>query len=168
MEDKDKTLMELLSGAEVKKTIVKAAPKVKTSSAVTTYSTLKSNNLMNIRYSKAQTWLGETGHSGGFVLFSKPEYSVRAFYKILTSYERQGADTLEKIANKYAPRSDGNNPDTYVRLGKQILLDNDIKHTKDGKVTADMYPYLAKVFLFIESSVDKPVDYFKTIYLKYI
>lgn len=175
--EKDKTLSELISESESKSSSTKRS-KVMASTAgtktnkqllaATSYSTTGSNNLMNIRHSKNQTWLGEIGNKGGFIVFEKPEYSVRAFYKILNSYIKQGADTLEKIANKYAPRSDGNNPDTYVKLGKEILLANEIAMPKSGKVTYDMYPYLAKVFYKIESGKDQTVDYFKTIYKTYM
>lgn len=169
-DDTEPTLSELLAG---KKTKAYKPKSIATKSevamkSVSTYTTIGSNNLMNIRHSKNQTWMGEIGNKGGFVIFEKPEYSIRAFYKILNSYVKQGADTLDKIANKYAPRSDGNNPDTYIRLSKEILNANKVTIPKDGKVSYSMYPYLAKVFYRIESGLDEPVDYFSTIYKTYM
>jgi hypothetical protein len=102
------------------------------------------------------------------VVFEKPEYSIRAFYKVLNSYSKQGVNTLNSIANKYAPKEDGNNPSTYVKLATDLL--RKAGYTVDGStvIDASLYPYLAKVFLKIEAGIDKDVNWFETILKTYL
>ncbi|WEJ92425.1 MAG: hypothetical protein P0Y63_16180 [Klebsiella huaxiensis] len=76
---------------------------------------LRNNNPGNIEASKSNPWEGQIGSDGRFATFSTPEHGIRALGKNLLSYQRQGYDTVSEIVNRYAPASDGNNTDAYIR-----------------------------------------------------
>lgn len=170
--ERDKDLLTLLNSVEKRKMsakthkVVSTARNVKSNSMA--YSTVKSNNWMNIRYSKNQTWLGEVSHEGGFVIFEKPEYSVRAFYKVLNSYAKQKVTTLSDIANKYAPKKDGNHPEVYINLVIKMGKENDQELTANSEIEKDLYPLMAKAFLQIESGIEKDLDWFSNLYKLYM
>lgn len=172
MSPKDERLLALLKKESSKNRLIemsstekKAATSMKSAS---TYSTIGSNNYMNIRPSRKTTWLGQAGELGGFVVFEKPEYSVRAFYKIMNSYANQGADTLSKIINKYAPASDNNNPSKYIDFVIKKLKEMGLTITKDQKLNPSVYPYLAKAFMQMESGLERELSWFKQIYNNYM
>jgi hypothetical protein len=68
---------------------------------------IRNNNPGNIRKS-ATVWTGQaaTQTDPDFVQFIAPEYGIRAMAKIFKSYLARGADTIEKMASTYAPRSE--------------------------------------------------------------
>lgn len=73
---------------------------------------LRNNNPGNIR--KGANWDGATGDDGAFVIFSSPEFGIRALAKLLLNYERlYQLNTVEGIINRYAP-SNENNTAAYV------------------------------------------------------
>lgn len=175
MANDDETLLALLNKKEAKKTrsVKKAAGSSKFVHIMKTYNTVESNNWMNIRHSKLQTWLGEIGNLGGFVLFDKPEHSVRAFYKIMKSYMKQNANTISLIANKYAPEEDGNHPDVYINNFIANMKKNGVTWTKDkvikdGAVADAVFPIMAQTFMDIESSKLMDLEWFKNIYETYL
>lgn len=167
---KDKGLLELLLKHSSKKvTTVDESDKSSDLFDRSSYSTVKHNNYMNIRPSAKSNWLGQLGKLGGFVVFERPEFSVRAFYKILNSYSQQGADTINKIVHKYTPKSDGDNdPATVVKFVIKELSKLGIKADKDKVITTKLYPYLAKVLMKKESGVDKDLKWFTDIYNLYM
>jgi len=133
------------------------------------YTTVGSNNWMNIRHSANQTWQGEVGNADGFVLFSDPELSVRAFFRVLNSYAKQGADTIGKIVSKYAPAGDDNNTQGYIRdvvaAMRTSLSDKTI--SKDTKIDSSKFAAIASAMMKIESGQSKDIKWFQTIYNKY-
>lgn len=166
---KNKTLLELMQSSERDNSFTSKTVEKPYKVAGKKYSTVSSNNWMNIRHSNAQTWQGEVGSADGFVLFSDPELSIRAFYRVLNSYIKQGADTIGKIITKYAPAGDNNNTNGYIRdvVAMIKLSKNDPKVGKDTKITTADYPYLAAAMMKIESGIEKDVPWFKAIYDKY-
>lgn len=73
------------------------------------------NNPLNIKYNKANNWLGQTGqNSRGFVIFDRPENCYRAGAKILASYAKRGINTVESIIRTWAPPSDNNPTEGYI------------------------------------------------------
>lgn len=76
---------------------------------------LRNNNPGNIEASQSNPWEGQTGSDGRFATFATPEHGIRALGKNLLSYQRQGYDAVSEIVNRYAPASDGNNTDAYIR-----------------------------------------------------
>ncbi|WP_202209655.1 hypothetical protein [Escherichia coli] len=76
---------------------------------------IRNNNPGNLEYSKTNPWEGQIGSDGRFATFATPEHGIRALGKNMLSYQRQGYDTVSEIVNRYAPASDGNNTDAYIR-----------------------------------------------------
>lgn len=162
----DKTLLELISK---KSTSLEPKNKIaKVESIMPKYDTVDSNNWMNIRASKVQKWMGEIGHSQGFVIYSKPEYSVRAFYKILNSYAKRNINTVATIANEYAPKGDGNNPDKYVSLFLKMAKQHNLKIDRNTVLDNRYYPLLAQTFMLLESGIKEDLAWFNKVYSIYI
>lgn len=75
---------------------------------------LRNNNPGNIEAGK-NNWEGQAGSDGRFAKFVTPEHGIRALGKNLLSYGDKGYDTVSEIVNRWAPASDGNNTDSYVK-----------------------------------------------------
>lgn len=87
----------------------------------------RNNNPANIRIVPNQRWLGSmpagTRGETSFVVFTSPEYGVRALLKILITYmTKRGCTTTRSIIERYAPSSDGNNTSRYYDMVKSIAL----------------------------------------------
>lgn len=76
---------------------------------------IRNNNPGNLEYSKSNPWSGQTGDDGRFAKFETPEHGIRALGRNLLSYQRQGIDTVSDIINRWAPPSDNNNTDAYIK-----------------------------------------------------
>ncbi|HID9280210.1 TPA: hypothetical protein ACXIZC_002786 [Serratia marcescens] len=76
---------------------------------------LRNNNPGNIEASSENPWEGQAGSDGRFAKFETPEHGIRALGKNLLSYQRQGYDTVSEIVNRWAPASDGNDTDAYIK-----------------------------------------------------
>ncbi|CAI1026147.1 Uncharacterised protein [Serratia ficaria] len=76
---------------------------------------LRNNNPGNIEASDSNPWEGQAGSDGRFAKFETPEHGIRALGKNLLSYQRQGYDTVSEIVNRWAPDSDGNDTDAYIK-----------------------------------------------------
>lgn len=73
---------------------------------------LRNNNPGNIR-ATGTAWNGATGDDGSFVIFSSPEYGIRAMTRILKTYAGRGIVTIEDIIATWAP-SNENDTDSYI------------------------------------------------------
>ncbi|WP_347299585.1 hypothetical protein, partial [Clostridium perfringens] len=76
---------------------------------------LRNNNPGNIEASDKNPWEGQTGSDGRFAKFETPEHGIRALGKNLLAYQAKGFDTIAEIVNRWAPASDGNNTDAYIK-----------------------------------------------------
>ncbi len=76
---------------------------------------IRNNNPGNLEFSKTNPWMGQTGDDGRFAKFETPEHGIRALGRNLLSYQRQGIDTVSDIINRWAPPSDNNNTDAYIK-----------------------------------------------------
>ncbi|MEL5392877.1 hypothetical protein [Serratia nevei] len=76
---------------------------------------LRNNNPGNIEASDKNPWEGQQGSDGRFAKFITPEHGIRALGKNLLAYQRQGFDTVTEVVNRWAPASDGNNTDAYIK-----------------------------------------------------
>ncbi|HCM9390538.1 TPA: hypothetical protein ACG0NW_002040 [Enterobacter roggenkampii] len=76
---------------------------------------IRNNNPGNLEYSKTNPWIGQIGDDGRFAKFETPEHGIRALGRNLLSYQRQGIDTVSDIINRWAPPSDNNNTDAYIK-----------------------------------------------------
>lgn len=72
---------------------------------------IRNNNPLNIEYSAANNWLGQTGTDGRFCTFVSPDYGIRAGAKLLDRYINEyQLTTVIQIISKWAP--DFENPTT--------------------------------------------------------
>lgn len=76
---------------------------------------IRNNNPGNLEFSKTNPWMGQTGDDGRFAKFETPEHGIRALGRNLLSYQRQGIDTVGDIINRWAPPTDNNNTDAYIK-----------------------------------------------------
>ena len=70
-------------------------------------------NLLNIRYNKANKWQGQTGSYKGFAQFENTDYSIRAGVKILRSYRMRNIKTIRQIIETFAPATE-NDTERYI------------------------------------------------------
>lgn len=76
---------------------------------------LRNNNPLNIKSSKANKWLGESGSDGTFVIFTDPVYGLRAGFKILATYSDRGLNTIRQIIGSFAPHTE-NETENYINF----------------------------------------------------
>lgn len=77
---------------------------------------LRNNNPLNIRHS-AEKFQGEAvlRQDTAFKNFTTIAYGYRAAFVILGTYNSRGINTINKIIKTWAPPSDGNNTESYIR-----------------------------------------------------
>lgn len=74
------------------------------------------NNPLNIRATR-QRWQGSDGSSNGFVNFNTISWCIRAAIKILITYvTKYHIESIEDIITRWAPPSDGNDTDLYIKF----------------------------------------------------
>ncbi|CFQ88045.1 MULTISPECIES: hypothetical protein [Yersinia] len=76
---------------------------------------VRNNNPGNIEATEKNPWEGQTGNDGRFATFATPEHGIRALSKNLISYNNQGYNTISEVVNRWAPASDNNNTDAYIK-----------------------------------------------------
>lgn len=69
---------------------------------------IRNKNPLNIVYTSANQWVGQTGSDGRYATFTDAKYGVRAAGKILDSYARQGYKTIRQIIERWAPDFENN------------------------------------------------------------
>lgn len=91
------------------------------------------NNPFNIRFSRSNQWIGQTGQTNGFVDFSDRIYGVRAAaILVLRSYRSKGILTISEIINRYAPTSENNTVKYVEYVCNQLgVFPFDIPKNKD-------------------------------------
>lgn len=79
---------------------------------------IKRNNPGNIRKDARWTWVGEQPGTvpGDFVQFDSLQNGYRAMMKDLVNKIKAGTDTIYKIIYKYAPPTDNNPTEAYIRF----------------------------------------------------
>lgn len=73
---------------------------------------IRNNNAGNIEAGRDQ-WQGAIGDDGRFVIFSAPEYGIRAIARILNSYKKRGVESVSEIISTWAPPTE-NNTNAYI------------------------------------------------------
>lgn len=77
---------------------------------------IRNFNPGNIRRVPSVKWEGESpdqSTDSAFVVFSSPEYGIRAIARILRSYAKRGLNTIDEVINRWAPPTE-NNAEAYV------------------------------------------------------
>src|SRR5215203_5673098 len=77
---------------------------------------IKGNNPGNIRKNPKSKWQGEIPGPGDFVTFDSLVNGYRAQIKLLSNYVKAGHDTINKIVTRWAPPSDNNPTEDYVKF----------------------------------------------------
>lgn len=78
---------------------------------------VRNNNPGNIRDSKTNTWLGQTGADpDGFAIFVDTKHGVRALCKLLDGYIARNMRTPRSIIFRFAPPSDDNPSEVYAHF----------------------------------------------------
>lgn len=76
---------------------------------------IRNNNPLNIRYSKANNWQGQTGTDGEYAIFDTPTNGIRAAAKLLNNYYiKYNLQTVAGIINKWSPPIE-NNTQSYIK-----------------------------------------------------
>lgn len=93
---------------------------------------IRNHNPGNVLRTKSVTWQGQAEDQSGdpeFVVFSAPEWGLRAIARILLSYRNRDVRTPQAIANRWAPpnhkKPDGtvvkNDTDAYAKALAKAL-----------------------------------------------
>ena len=78
---------------------------------------IRNHNPGNLRQNSRFIWQGQTGSdTDGFCIFQAPFYGLRALARNLHTYiTKYRLTTIDSICARWAPTSDGNNPDAYAQ-----------------------------------------------------
>lgn len=105
------------TGTEPKTTSGKITPNGKVCRAFPNSRGIRNNNPGNLRISSNE-WQGKIPISqnsdGSFEQFETWVLGLRAMIKLIRNYIGNGYDSINKIVNRYAPSSDGNNTNAYI------------------------------------------------------
>lgn len=88
---------------------------------------IRNNNPLNIRYSAANDWQGQTGTDGEYAIFDEAENGIRAAAKLLNRYVTvYGLVSVSSIISRWAPTSE-NNTQSYISAvsNKLGVLENE-------------------------------------------
>jgi hypothetical protein len=95
---------------------------------------------------------GYVGNNGRYAAFDTPANGARAQATLLKSYVARGFDTPNKIAARWAPVKDGNDPVAYAaRMAKNLGIG------PDDKITPDMLSRAQLAQAKVENSKSVPV-----------
>lgn len=73
------------------------------------------NNPFNVRSSRVNKWIGQSGSRKGFACFSDQYFGIRAAIKIvMCSYRNFGLRTIQTILGRFAPNTE-NNTQAYIK-----------------------------------------------------
>lgn len=75
-------------------------------------------NLLNVRpnVDKDDPWLGQSGVNKNYAVFESIDMGLRAGDRVLTTYgTKHGINTIEKVLNRFAPKGDGNDTESYIK-----------------------------------------------------
>lgn len=83
---------------------------------------LRNNNPLNIEWSRANNWRGQTGSDGRFATFLTMAHGYRAALIVLRSYQRRyGLRTIRQMINRWClPSERGNDTAAYIRTISEL------------------------------------------------
>lgn len=114
-------------------------------------------NPFNIRYNPINEWKGQVSNQSGFCTFNTIGAGIRAGYCLLSHYLKRSDNTVSKIINRYAPKTE-NDTKKYIKYVVDKInqsypfKDKDI--TSDSPLTTAYMPYLSAAILAYESGID--------------
>ena len=83
---------------------------------------MRNNNPLNIEWSRANNWRGQTGSDGRFATFLTMAHGYRAALIVLRSYQRRyGLRTIRQMINRWClPSERGNDTAAYIRTISEL------------------------------------------------
>ena len=124
---------------------------------------IRNRNPGNLRYTGTR-WRGldrPPHDEKGFCRFTSAMYGIRALAINLIDYQTDhGIDTIEGITHRWAPTSDGNDPDEYARaIGDRAQLPIDTRlDWVDGPDGRDTLLRIARAICYHENGEDPYTD----------
>lgn len=117
---------------------------------------IRNNNPGNIRKS-ATVWAGQAPPEAqvdkAFVIFTAPEYGIRAMAKILRNYFARGTDTIREVISTWAPASE-NDTQAYI-----ASVANKLGMSPDQRLSAMDLPKLIPAIIHHENGAQPyPID----------
>jgi len=79
---------------------------------------VRNKNLLNVRpnVDENDPWLGQSGVDQNYAVFESIDMGIRAGDRVLTTYgTKHGINTIEKVLNRFAPKGDGNDTESYIK-----------------------------------------------------
>ena len=104
------------------------------------------NNPGNIRWRSENHWRGQVANIEGFVEFATRQNGIRAH--VLLAHNLiidHGANSLSKLITLWAPPTDGNDTDAYIRTVASITGITDYDTPIQGRLLADVCHAMAIV-----------------------
>ena len=109
---------------------------------------IRNCNPLNIRRNPRNKWLGlrPVQTDPEFCQFKSMVYGVRAAFRLLLNYKKNGYDTARKVITRWAPPNE-NNTEGYIRT-VALFLDVDTVIQKD-----EDYIRLAQAMAWVETGI---------------
>lgn len=108
---------------------------------------IRNNNPGNVRWDYKTQWQGMTGaDDAGYMIFTSPEYGIRAMARVLRNYGGRGVNTIATIITTWAPAADNNPTGDYIKHVSQRL------HKQPGEIiTREDWPELIEAIILHEN-----------------
>ena len=120
---------------------------------------IRNNNPLNIRHNPKNKWAGMSKKQTdkAFVQFKDMKWGIRAAFRILLNYVKNGFDTPRKIIRRWAPPKE-NNTEGYINSVAMLLNG---ERSMDEKVQTMMdYCLLARAMAWVETGRFLPFELF--------
>ena len=110
---------------------------------------VRNNNWLNIRYSSANDWMGQTGKDAdGYAVFGDPVSGLRAADIVLRNYgEDRGIESVGDAIARFAPPEDNNPTSEYAKhvAGRMGVAVNDKINLTDPAIRESMIAAMVPV-----------------------
>ena len=118
------------------------------------------NNPLNIRHYDKNHWQGLKGTHRGFDIFESMTMGYRAAFVLLSNHWERGRHNLVFLLDKWAPASDGNNPEAYARDVGRMVGVNPYLTLPRPQDDAPLWIRIAAAMTVIENGIRRnQVDY---------
>lgn len=105
----------------------------------------RNNNPGNIRYGNFAIRHGAIGENKGFAVFPNMTSGFTAAQELLTTYGKQGLNTIEQVISKWAPATENDTKGYAAHVAKKMGKGvNEPLNMKDPKTLIDLSKHIAK------------------------
>lgn len=128
---------------------------------------IRLNNPLNVRYSKDNNWLGQTGSYRGFCEFESSDYGFRAAMLLLERYFFvYHYLTARSIISRFAPSLE-NDTEAYIRYVHTCLERSGFCSSSLIEPYTDIFFVMVRSMAFYESKFEVSVDYLRELVNKF-